>query len=309
MLLEGTSLATITIVGNVNVETTLPVGTFPVAYRPTTFVPFGISSGVSAVGYNLAKALHTLGNNVRLASLIGDDANGARVRATLMEDGIDGRFVLAGAAQTPQSVVLYDQSGARSVFTDLGDVLERAYPPEHFVQALAGSDLVVLTNIAYSKPLIPLAQQHGVPIASDLQTLSRLDDAYNAPLLASAKLLFMSGELLPMPPATWAEAVLASSPAAIVVIGMGAAGAYLAVRESGVRLQMPAVATRPVVQSGGAGDALFAAFLHTYLRSHDPVKALRDAIVFASYKIGEAGSGRGFLDHEQLQRLVATLGL
>lgn len=300
-------MAAITVVGNINIETTLRVERFPLPYRPTTFTPFGVSSGVSAVGYNLAKALHTLGDRVALASLVGADANGARVRAALAADGIDDRFVLEGAAQTAQSVVLYDEAGARAVFSDLGDLLERAYPPERFAEACAGSELVALTNIAYSKPLIPIAQGRGLPIATDLHTLGDLGDAYNRPFLQSTAILFLSGELLTIPPADWAEAALGAGPAEIVVIGLGARGAFLAVRESGARLELPAVVTRPVVQTGGAGDALFAAFLHGYLRSRDPARALRAAMAFASYKIGAARSGDGFLSHDELERLLATV--
>ncbi len=300
-------MARLTVVGNINLETTLRVEAFPLGYQPVSYAPFGVGSAVSAVGYNLARALTTLGDQVALASLIGADAAAGLVRATLAADGIDDSFVLGAAAATPQSVVLYDGSGARAVHTDLKDVLALAYPPERFAVALGASDLAVLTNIAYSKPLIALARQRGVPIASDLHTLSDLDDVYNAPFLQSARILFVSGERLTMPPAGWAEALLAVAPAEIVVIGLGAQGAFLAVRSSGLRLQLPAVTTRPVVQSGGAGDALFAAFLHGYLRTPDPVRALRAATVFASYKIGAASSGAGFLSHDGLERLLAEL--
>jgi fructose-1-phosphate kinase PfkB-like protein len=66
---------------------------------------------------------------------------------------------------------------------------------------------------------------------------------------------------------------------------LGAAGAYLAVRDPALRAQLPAVITRPVVQTDGAGDALFAAFPYTYLLSSDPLCSLRAATIFASYKI------------------------
>jgi len=300
-------MAKLTIVGNINLETTVRVEGFPIPYRPTTFAPFGVSSAVSAVGYNLARAFATLGDDVTLASLAGDDAAGRLVRAALAAGGIADAFVISVAAATPQSVVLYDGSGARAVHTDLKDVLDLAYPPERFAAALAGSELVVLTNIAYSKPLIAVAQSHRVPIATDLHTLTDLGDAYNAPFLRSAHILFVSGERITVPPAAWAEALLAASPAEVVVVGLGDRGAYLAVRSSGVRRQLPAVSTRPVVQTGGAGDALFACFLHGYLRSRDPLHALRAATVFASYKLGAANSSDGFLSHADLEALLASL--
>lgn len=300
-------MARITVVGNVNLETSVRVAGFPVPYSPATYAPFGVSGAVSAVGYNLAKALTTLGHEVALASLIGADPAAALVRATLAADGLDDALVLGRAAQTPQSVVLYDGGGARAVHTDLKDVLGLAYPPEALEAALARSDMALLTNIAYSKPLIPLARARGVPIATDLHTMTDLRDPYNLPFLEGAAVLFLSGELLPAPPAVWAAAILAAYPAEVVVIGLGARGAHLAVRSSGLSAELPAVATRPVVSTGGAGDALLAAFLHGYLTTGDPLRALRAAMVFASYKIGAAGSGGGFLDAVALDSLAAEV--
>jgi acarbose 7IV-phosphotransferase len=300
-------MSTITIVGNINLETTVRVAGFPLPYQPTTFAPFGVSSAVSGVGYNLARALTTLGDQVTLASLIGADAAASLVRTALAADGIADAFVRSDAAATPQSVLLYDGSGARAVHTDLKDVLERTYPPARFTEALADAELAVLTNIAYSTPLIALAQARSVPIATDLHTLTDLDDAYHAPFLRSAHILFVSGERISVPPAAWAEALLAASLAEVVVIGLGAQGAYLAVRSSGLRRRLPAVSIRPVVQSGGAGDALFACFLHGYLRTRDPLRALRAATVFAAHKLGASNSGDGFLSHEALEALLASL--
>jgi ribokinase len=60
------------------------------------------------------------------------------------------------------------------------------------------------------------------------------------------------------------------------------------------------VYTRPVVNTIGAGDALFSSFLDGFLRTKDPYKALSRAIVFASYKIGEKGAAEGFLNREEL---------
>ena len=62
----------------------------------------------------------------------------------------------------------------------------------------------------------------------------------------------------------------------------------------------PAVQTRPVVNTIGAGDAIFSTFIDHYVRTHDPYASIRAAIVFASYKIGEKGAAQGFLTAEAL---------
>jgi acarbose 7IV-phosphotransferase len=295
------------VVGNVNLETTVRIAAFPLAYAPTVFAPSGINSGVSAVGYNLAKALTTLGTGVTFASLIGADTVGQFVTAQMAAAGIDPTYVLPIAEATAQSVVLYDATGARTAITDLKNLLACSYPTERFAQAIGNSDLVVLTNIAYSKPLIPIAKAQGKAIATDLHTIKDPADPYNLPFLEAATILFMSGEALTQPPDSWVDTLFARYPTQIIVIGLGAAGAYLAVRDPAVRVQLPAVTTRPVVQTGGAGDALFAAFLHTYLLTSDPLRSLRAATVFASYKIGAASSGTGFLSFDELEALMRSL--
>ena len=49
------------VAGLINLETTLAIDGFPLAYFPARYPFFGIQTTVSGVGYNLAKALHTPG--------------------------------------------------------------------------------------------------------------------------------------------------------------------------------------------------------------------------------------------------------
>lgn len=259
-------MATVTVVGNANIETTIRVEGFPLAYQPTRFAPFGMASTVSAVGYNLTKALSTLGHTVRLASIIGPDLPGQLIQAQMQDLQLDLAYLVPIAGATPQSTVLYDATGARMVITDLKDVLTCVYPPDLFQRAITGSDLVVLTNIAYCKPLLPIVQQAGTIIATDIHAVTHLDDPYHLPFLQHATILFLSGELLDVAHEMCADYLFAHYQTQIIVIGLGARGGYLAVRDPVIRTYLPAVVTRPVVQTGGAGDALFAAFLHGFLQ-------------------------------------------
>ncbi|MEJ2149165.1 MAG: PfkB family carbohydrate kinase, partial [Chloroflexota bacterium] len=81
--------------GLINVETTLRVEDFPIHYEPVRYPFFGLSSTVSGVGYNVAKALVTLGEAVDVLSLIGRDSAEQQVRAALAQDGIPGDYVIA----------------------------------------------------------------------------------------------------------------------------------------------------------------------------------------------------------------------
>lgn len=296
------------VLGNINLETTLRIASFPIPYQPTSFVPFGVDNAVSGVGYNIARTLSVLGDDVVLASIVGRDRTAATVREQLRDDGIDDRYVLGQVAKTALSVVVYDESGRRSAFTDLKDLMEQAYPPALFSEALVGVEAVLFTQAAYCRPLLAPARDTGKLVAVDLQLISDLDDPYKRPYLEAASVVFMSGEHLPEEPETWAWHLLEQYPGVQVVgIGLGAEGALLAIRETGLTMRVPAVTTRPVVNTSGAGDALFACFIHYYVITRDAEESLRRAVVFASYKIGEAGSSQGLLDAGSLEVLYRSL--
>lgn len=289
--------------GLINLETTLRIERFPLEYNPVNFPFFGIQSSVSGVGYNLAKALTRLGNEVNLLALTGKDDAAQLVQAALQRDGIPAAGVLQRLDHTPQSVILYDGQGRRQIHTDLKDIQEQVYPPQQAEQALAACDAAVLCNINFSRPLLVKARRMGKPVASDVHAISDLDDDYNRDFMQFADILFMSHERLPLPPVEWLRAVLAKYPAKIVVIGLGENGCLLGERGRNEAEHIPAVNTRPVQNTIGAGDALLSAFLHAFFRGDSARMALEKAVVFASYKIGAVSAADGFLDAAGLEDL------
>lgn len=290
--------------GLVNVETTLRVDAFPIPYFPVRYPFFGVASSVSGVGYNMAKALAVLGDEVRLLSLVGADLAGDMVRQALAADGLPAAHVVARMAHTAQSVILYDGDGRRQIHIDLKDVQEQTYPLERFVEAAAGCDLAVLCNVNFSRPLLRLGQERGLPIATDVHAIANLEDPYNADFMAAADVLFLSDEQLPEPPEDFARRAIERYGNEVVVVGLGSQGALLVTKAEGVVVRVPAVFTRPVVSTIGAGDALFSCFVHYYVRDRDPLGALQKAVVFASHKIGVPGAADGFLDEAGLERLM-----
>ncbi|MBL8165636.1 MAG: carbohydrate kinase family protein, partial [Anaerolineae bacterium] len=90
----------ILVAGLINVETTVQVDSFPIQYSPVRYPFFGVNSAVSGVGYNISKALTTLGNSVRFLSMVGSDTARILVRAALEKDGINGKYVIDGLETT-----------------------------------------------------------------------------------------------------------------------------------------------------------------------------------------------------------------
>jgi ribokinase len=298
-------MANILVSGLINIETTLRVESFPIQYSPVFYPFFGVNSSVSGVGYNIARALTILGDEVRLLSLIGKDPLAELVRLALERDGIKAEYVLPALKQTAQSVILYDGEGRRQINVDLKDVQDTGFPENRFKQAAATSDLFVLCNINFSRPFLETARRSGKRVASDVHAISSLDDPYNLDFMRAAQILFMSHEWLPDRPEAWARQVLARFGTDILVIGLGSEGLLLAVRGDNFIERLPAVRTLPVVNTIGAGDALFSSFLHFYTQCNDPYLAARKAQVFASYKISATSAADGFLDEVGLEEWFA----
>ena len=294
-------MAKILVAGLINVETTLQIDGFPIEYFPVRYPFFGVRSTISGVGFNIAKALTTLGDQVSFLSVVGSDIHRIQVYQSLSDAGIDSQYIVEGSEYTPQSIILYDPNGRRQIHVDLKDYQNIQYPQEKFDQALSQSSLAVLCNINFSRRFLSRAKLSGIPIASDVHSISSLDDEYNKDYIAAADILFCSDESLPCPPDVWTEQVFRRYGANIVVIGLGAKGAYLAVRNQCIREHIKSIYTRPVINTIGAGDALFSCFLHYYLTTKDAVLALNKAMVFASYKIGERGAADGFLSERDLE--------
>lgn len=294
------------VAGLINLETTVRVEAFPVEYQPVRYPFFGVRSTVSGVGYNLTKALHTLGHEVRFLSLIGNDAPAVLVRHALNADHLPTDDVLPVLDQTSQSVILYDPSGRRAINVDLKNVQETNYPADRFEAALAWCDLAVMCNINFTRPFLQRAKALGKPIATDVHTIAALDDPYNRDYMQTADILFMSHENLPMPPEAWAAHVMSAFDNRMIGIGLGERGALLCVNQGNKQFThtiIPAVTTRPVVNTIGAGDALFSGFLHAQSQVHDPFEAMRKARLFASWKIGVSGAADGFLNAAELDAL------
>jgi sugar/nucleoside kinase (ribokinase family) len=291
--------------GLINLEVTLRVDSFPISYSPVRYSFHSVRTSVSGVGFNVAKALATLGDEVHFASMVGADFAGEFAKAALKGAGISPEYVVETMEQTPHSVILFDKEGRRQINVDLKDIQERVYPGDLFERASRGCSLLALCNINFSRPLLPQAKKSGRFVATDVHAISSIDDDYNRDFMAAADILFMSDESLPCPPEEWARTVVNRFGNEIVVVGLGAAGALLSVKRDNFLERVPAHPAPTTTNTIGAGDALFSAFLHFYARSHDPYAAIQKATIFAAHKIGETGAAEGFLTEDEVNDIHA----
>ena len=294
-------MSKIVIAGLVNMETTVKVGEFPIAYCPIHYPFYGVNSCPAGAAFNVSLALKKLGDEAVLLSFLGDDSLAGLITAHLGRHGIEDRYLLKQLDESPQSVILYDDAGRRQIYCDLKETQDMHYPVALFEEAAQQADLLCICNSNFNRGLLETARKQGKIIATDVQVLGDIKDAYNAEFMQYADILFLSGENIRGDVKEFVLGLAGEYNNSIIVVGLGRKGALLYVREDADICCYPAVYTREVVNTVGAGDSLFAAFVHYYGKKRNPREALEKAMVFASYKIGEKGAAMGFLSELELE--------
>lgn len=291
----------ILISGLVNTETVTKVRKFPIDYYPIDYPFFGISTAVSGVAYNIALAMKTLGDDVRLLSMTGNDFSAEYIRKELEYAGISPDNLKQNLRETPGSVVLYDETGRRQIYCDLKDIQETSY--EFSEEQVTDADVVVACNINFNRELLRLAKAMGKTVATDVHVLGNIHDDYNREFMEAADILFLSDEAVGADPYGFMEALEEAYHTPIIVMGRGSKGALMYIRDDNWYHEMPAAHVGDVVNTVGAGDALFSAFVHFYARGMEPLECLKRAQIFASAKIRVSGASRGFVTEAEIEEM------
>lgn len=288
--------------GLINIETTLKVRKFPIHYYPIDYPFFGIKSSVSGVAYNVGKALLTLGNDIQITSFLGEDEEGKRILSKLEDEKIGKQFIYRELKETPVTVALYDEEGRRQIYCDLKDIQEKNMDFARLEAAIKESDLVVLCNANFNRPLLKKVKKTGKLIASDVHVLSDIDDKYNKEFMEYSDILFLSDEQLPCSAEQFIFEMKEKYLSKIIVIGLGEKGALLYERSEDRIYRLEAAHVGDVVNTIGAGDALFSCFLNYYMKGYSAVEALVRAEIFAALKICCNGAANGFSSEDTVEK-------
>ncbi|MBM7770662.1 sugar/nucleoside kinase (ribokinase family) [Actinokineospora baliensis] len=299
----------IVVAGVVNIAASCLVPAFPVPLISSRRLPNGLHVQVSGSGYNVATTAASLGSEVEFATYVGTDLLGLAVAQGLRDQGLYGPGVQVCAEQ-PMAMVLFDEAGTRSSTSDLQDTPRLSYPAEVFAGLLgARCDLAVLCNIAFTKPLVPIAVERRVPFITDLHVVDTVDSRYNREWMAAAHVLVCSHESLPVEPLAWVEEMWKAHRTPVVIVGCGADGAVVGVREQRRVWQVAPVTPRGVRYQSGAGDTLVGSFAHHYSSSGDAVAAVRAAVLSAGWAVGAEPGSVQAPDAVVQEELVAMVGL
>jgi len=167
----------------------------------------------------------------------------------------------------------------------------------------------VLSNIGFTRSLIPTVADQGIPIATDLHLVEWVDNRYNRDWMQAAHVLACSHEQLRGTPEAWIRAVWQTFGTDIVLVGCGAGGAMLGIRSGRQIWHVPAATPRGIRYASGAGDTLLASFVHHYVTFGDPVGAARRAVLCAGWKVGGMPDEEPGITRTRLEMLQTAHGL
>jgi len=288
--------------GHIGIEITAKITQFPIEYTPIEYEFYGVNTTVASVGYNIVKAIKTLGGDPIFFSVTGNDIYRNIILNEIENIGINTEYVLPIAEKTSQSVILYNEN-KRKIICDLKNVQEIKYPIVKIDEIINKVDIAILCNINYSRELLKKVKSYGKTIATDVHVLDDVNDKYSKDFMEYSDILFFSNENILGVEKEFLKRIIETYNNKIIVIGLGEKGVLMYVREENIVKQYPAVKTRDIVNTIGAGDALFSSFIYFYNKTKDPYYAIEKAIIFASYKIGENGAAQGFLSEEELLKI------
>lgn len=295
--------------GLMNVETTVKIKSFPISYFPIDYPFFGVNSSVSGVGVNVGKALKKLNNDIKFTSMIGNDFEGDNVIKCLEEENIDSGLVKRILKETPSSAILYDDEGKRQIYCDLKDIQSAEYPiDEKIKNAIKECDIAIICNTNYNRNILKYVKSIKIPVATDVHVLNDIEDEYNKEFMENADILFLSDEQIEGDHEVFISKLKDRyRNLKIVVLGRGNKGAMMYTRNDDMIRVFPAVELGKVVNTVGAGDALFSAFVNYYSKGFTPIDAIKRAQIFAAYKIGFNGAANGFISEEKVEELFDNI--
>ena len=285
------------VAGITQVETIVNVEKLPVAYEPLTCVPNSIHISAGGDAYNEALALAWLGDNAQLMSVIGREQDMNLINPPGRKVSISTEYLLPLVEQIPMQVILCDKERKQQIFEDIKGLRDIDYDMSMVAPCVAGSDMVVLSNANFCRPFIEAAKRFKM-----LELFHREKEQYNEDFLEAASVLYFSDDTIAEDPFDFVKSIADKYGTDIIILGQGAKGLILYDRKRNINVHYNTVQTNEVVNTAGAGNALLACFLHFYLENGDSTSAIKDAMLFASYKIGYVGTSIGFLTVEQLEQ-------
>lgn len=290
------------VAGVTQIETIVRVDKIPVSYAPLTSVQDSIYTAMGGDAYNESLALKWLGDDVTFMSIVGRNQDFGLINPPDRRITLSTDYIIPQMQETPTEVVLYDKQRKQQIFEDIKDLRENVYDMNVVTPIAGACDMMVLANANFCRPFAKTAAELGKPIAVNIRSYNPEKEKYNTDFLEPAKVLYFSDDTLTEDPYDFIDRMASTYGTEVIILGQGSEGLILFDKTKDIKAHYKTVKTNEVVNTIGAGNALFACFLHFYMETGDSVNAIKNALLFASYKIGYMGTSNGFMTVDQLEQ-------
>jgi len=290
------------VIGNAAVDTVIRVDRFP---RPgETIVALGASEDLGGKGANQAVATARCGAQVRLVAAIGDDAEGARIRASLAGEGVLTDGLAALSSGTDRCVITVDSRGENTILS-LIDAARNFDPlAETQIESwiMSGDFVVLQGNLRpdVTRACLALAKSRGSTTALNPSPTYKARD-YDWTLVDLV--IVNRGEAIELAGGSAEESsrTLCQKGAGAVVLTLGADGAAFFSADDVFRVAAPRVT---VVDAVGAGDVLCGVLIAAKALGRDWREALDAATEAASASVTRKGTRASFPSRQEMAGIL-----
>jgi sugar/nucleoside kinase (ribokinase family) len=284
-------------------DTLIPLATYPergakVEYRMASVMPGGQTA--SAV-----VACQSWGLNTRYVGRLGDDDAGRLHRAEFERTGVDARIVEVAGAASPQSLIVVDEGGERTVLCRRDERL--LLQPEDLVREWIVNARALHVDgyeTAAATVAASWAREAGVPVVADLdETYPGVEDLiYNVDYLIVSRdfPLRLTGER------TLEKALRRMHAEYACTVTAATLGQEGVLAWDGRRFHLNAAYRVPVVDTTGAGDIFHAGFIYGLLQGWPLEQQLDFACAAAALNCTAQGARGGIRTVEDVEKLRAT---
>jgi len=291
----------ILVLGNATADFGYPVEHLP---RPgETILARGQSIEAGGKGLNQAVVASRAGGSVTFATAIGDDAEGALIRAYLIEQGLDSPAQRVAHGMTDRSIICTERSGQNMIVSTDRQAKSITLDDVHgLLHSLRRGDILLMQgnlsrettrdSLAAAAAMGARAILNPAPISWDFSDLVKWAHIL---VVNEVEAETLSG--VPAPEA--AAEMLQQRGAATVIVTLGAAGALLRTETACL---VPAPDTH-AVDTAGAGDVFVGVLAAAIADGETVQEACGWAVRAASLSVTRPGTSGAFPTARELQHL------
>lgn len=280
-------------------------------FSSDTIMIDGLSYASGGDAMNQAIVLSRLGDEVKIAGMLGDDETAEKIRKELKQNNVDCTLIQKhNKKSTATSIILCQENGERHIIYYPG--ANEDFFLDDF-NVLDGIDLVSIGSIFGArkmdeggyKALLCEARQRGIKTAADMtanmfklslekiyEMLPHID--YFCPSYAEGFEITKKDNPADMIRALWDLGCHA------VVLKCGAEGCYLGDEKEKNIITIPAYSGINVIDTTGAGDNFTAGFLHAIMKGFGLAESAKFACATGAIAVGEKGAHTAIKDETQV---------